>query len=184
MQQQTRKNKDEVVLVDAQDEKVGVADKIRAHRGQGQLHRAVSVFLFNQEGKLLVQQRSKYKIVAASKWANTACGNVWPEESYLECAARRLKQELGIKKSDLDKLGKFRYHVEFENGFSEREIDTVFAGSWQKEPKPNPKEVQAVKWVELDKAVSACRKENWAPWLKHIFNQPEIFKSLKKYSKI
>ena len=87
---------DQVTLVDEHDHQIGVMDKVEAHRGDGKRHRASSVFLFNKNGELLIQQRSKKKIVGALQWGNTCCGNVRPGESCEECALRRLREGLGI----------------------------------------------------------------------------------------
>ncbi len=175
--------KDKVTLINQADEVLGEMDKVEAHRGQGKLHRAISVFLFNKKGQILVQQRSQSKIVAAEKWANTACGNVRPDESYLECAHRRLREELGIEDAKLDLVGKFRYSVEFNNGFSEREVDQVYLGQWQGKPDPDPKEVKETDWVSLERMQEQADRKNWAPWVSIIFKQKQILKKLKEYAK-
>ena len=112
---------DQVTLVNDKDKVVGSMDKVEAHRGEGQLHRAVSVYLYRPslEGRtssptvgghdkrgveLLIQQRSDQKIVGAHQWANTICGNVRPTESYEQCAHRRLREELGITANYLPSL--------------------------------------------------------------------------------
>lgn len=176
------RNLDQVILVDEHDKQLGVLDKVEAHRGQGKLHRAISVFLFNDEGKLLIQRRSAQKIVAAGQWANTACGNVRPGESYLTCALRRLEEELGIKGVELQEIGKFQYQVEFKNGFSENEIDTVFVGIFSGEVQPNPAEASAVDWIEFTDLLKNGR--DYAPWVGEIIKQSEITKVLTHYANI
>lgn len=183
MKKTTDNNPDEVVLINDDDQVLGRMDKVSAHQGNGRLHRAVSVFLFDEQGEVLVQQRSEFKIVAANKWANTACGNVRPGETRIQCALRRLREELGIEQVELEDLGKFQYRVSFDNGFSEKEIDAVFAGRWQGSPKPNPKEVRAVRWLDWEQLMRRAQGEQWAPWLIHIFAQKKITKSLTHYSK-
>lgn len=172
-------NLDQVALVNEKDEVIGKKDKVEAHRGQGDLHRAISVFLFNSKGDLLIQQRSESKIVGALEWANTACGNVWPRESYLKCAKRRLKDELGIERVELEKMGKFRYQVEFENGFSEKEIDTVFAGLYEGSPTINSSEVRAVGWIDFEKFIAQSKQ--MAPWVAKILNNKKIKENLENY---
>lgn len=174
---------DQVVLVNEQDEVIGRADKVEAHKQPAQLHRACSVFLFDQDGKLLVQKRSGQKIVGARRWANTACGNVRPGESYEECALRRLREELGIVGAALEKIGKFQYQVEFENGFVEKEIDTIFAQRLSRRPQLelNSAEVQAVDWVDFEQLLK--EGGGYAPWVSKILSQPEIRKELKNYAK-
>ncbi|KUK79637.1 MAG: Isopentenyl-diphosphate Delta-isomerase [Microgenomates bacterium 39_7] len=168
----TDKSSDRVILVDFNDSEVGTQDKIKAHRGDGQLHRAISVFLFNDEGKLLIQQRSEKKIVGAGLWANTACGNVRPGEGYLDCAKRRLKEELGIGEVELTKIGKFQYQVSFANGFGENEMDTVFVGSFSKEVRSNPEEVSNIDWIEIEDLLNDGR--SYAPWVEKIVSNQQI----------
>ncbi len=175
------KNLDKVTLVDERDEVVGQADKIKAHIAPGQLHRACSVFLFDENGRLLIQKRSTHKIVAAQQWGNTVCGNVRPTESYKECALRRLEEELGITKIDLKTIGKFKYQVDFEDSFTEKEIDTVFAqrvkSSLQLEL--NPLEVSAVDWIKLQHIHQ--KERDFAPWVAKILSQKKINQNLKEY---
>ncbi|MEA2057020.1 MAG: isopentenyl-diphosphate Delta-isomerase [Patescibacteria group bacterium] len=174
---------DQVTLVDEKDRVVGKMDKIEAHRGKGKLHRAVSVFLFNEKGEVLAQKRSEFKIVAAHKWANTACGNVRPTENYKQCAKRRLNEELGIKGVKLKFIKKFQYSTQFDNGFSEKEIDSVFAGTSGSELKPNPEEVEDFAWIDFKTMLIKANQEDWAPWVEIIFKQKEIKRTLNKYAK-
>lgn len=138
---------DLVTLVNESDQVIGSLDKIEAHRGEGKLHRAVSVYLFNKVGDLLIQQRSTKKIVGAGEWANTVCGNVRPNETYEECAYRRLREELGITKVEIKEIYEFQYHLRCNEQFSEYEIDRVFVGSYSAEVVPNSDEVQDFTWV-------------------------------------
>jgi isopentenyl-diphosphate delta-isomerase len=155
---------DQVVLVDELDNQIGIMDKTEAHRGQAQLHRAISVYLFNKHGQLLIQQRSQKKIVGAGQWANTCCGNVRPGESYKECAERRLREELGIEGVALTPVLKFQYFAQCNHEFSEHEIDQVFVGNFDGEVHPHPVEVQATAWVELEEIVSSSSRYELAPW--------------------
>ena len=130
---------DQATLVDKNDQVIGQMDKVEAHLGQGQLHRAISVYLFRQvddQVQLLIQQRSRQKIVGSLQWANTVCGNVWPIENYLECAKRRLKP-----------VTKFQYQVRCNPKFSENEIDQVFAGWYDDRVTLNPDEVSDFMWL-------------------------------------
>jgi isopentenyl-diphosphate delta-isomerase len=176
-----RQKSDKVVLVNQQDEVIGTQDKILAHKGQGQLHRACSVFLFDDKDRLLLQQRSQHKIVAPGKWANTACGNLRPQESYRDCALRRLKQELGIEGINLQQVGKFHYRAEFDNGFVENEIDTVFAGRFEGEVWPEPTEVRAVQLAFLSEI--EAKQPQYAPWLDIILSHSQISQKLNQFIK-
>ncbi len=175
---------DQVILVNENDEETGVMDKVEAHRGDGVLHRASSVFLHNAEGKWLIQRRSQYKITCPGWWANTCCGNLRPGESYEECAQRRLKEELGIEEVTLQFIEKFLYFARCNEEFSEREIDSVYVGEYNGEVKPHPQEVQNYRWVskeELLKMLADDQKndaKNIVPWLHIIVSEKKIIKEL------
>lgn len=172
---------DQVILVDELDHEIGVMDKLEAHRGVGKLHRASSVFLFDSEGKLLIQQRSSKKIVGAGQWANTCCGNVRPGESYLECAERRLREELGIGKGGvmpaLNEVTKFVYQTKCNKVFSEHEMDTVFVGRYDGEVCPNPDEVSAVQWIDFE---DLLQQIPLAPWVKIMGDKSILVKIQEK----
>lgn len=171
---------DQVTLVDDQDIVIGVMDKIEAHRGEGKLHRASSVFLFNDKGQTLIQKRSSKKIVGALQWANTCCGNVLPGESYEDCAKRRLLFELGIENVVLKKLTKFRYQTKCNEEFSENEIDTVYVGRYDGMVHPNPEEVSDYQWIDWkelqDRVTNAPVTGEFilAPWTKIMMQLEEV----------
>lgn len=172
---------DQVVLVDERDNQIGVFDKIEAHRGAGKRHRAISAFLFNAQGELLMQQRSVKKIVGALQWSNTCCGNVWPNESRLECAHRRLKVELGITEASVKPLYIFEYHVPANAEFSEWEVDEVFVGKYEGNVLPNPDEVKAYRWVsqkEIDTWIGRQDK-TLAPWFEIMYRDVRLQKEWK-----
>lgn len=164
---------DRVTLVTEQDEVVGTMDKIEAHRGEGKLHRASSVFLFKKtvagDIAFLIQKRSDKKIVGAGQWANTICGNVWPDESYEACARRRLSHELGITDESLkiSDVTTFRYTAKCNEEFSENEIVHIFVGWFDGQVVMNPEEVADWKWVSWKDAQELKVLEagwQWTPW--------------------
>ncbi len=159
---------DSVVLVDFNDRKIGEMDKLDAHRGQGKRHRAISVFLFNTKGELLIQQRSEKKIVGALQWANTCCGNVRPNETRKACALRRLKEELGIEGVNLVPMFKFEYKAKCNEMFSEWEIDEVYTGIFEGSIKINPDEVKSIRWKRpneiLKELDNISERKIYAPW--------------------
>jgi isopentenyl-diphosphate delta-isomerase type 1 len=175
---------DLVTLVNLQDNVIGQMDKIEAHRGEGKLHRAISVFLFREHlGKteLLIQQRSSQKIVGAHQWANTCCGNVWPGESYEECAFRRLKAELGILEVELKAVFKFQYQVRCNAEFSENEIDQVFVGWYDEVIAANPEEVQNSEWIIWNSTASGAPElgvRDWAPWFEIMMQKPDLTQAI------
>ena len=140
-----------VVLVDAEDQVIGSAEKIQVHQA-GQLHRAFSVFVFRQNGgefDVLLQQRSDEKYHSGGLWSNTCCGHPYPNEDVAHAAKRRLQEEMGLHLS-LESVGSFNYRVTLENGLLEHELDHVFVGVLtDEEILPNPHEIQAIRWISL-----------------------------------
>ena len=157
---------EEVVLVDEADNELGTGEKISVHR-EGKLHRAFSVFLFNSEGRLLLQQRAKSKYHCPGLWSNSVCSHPRPGERVEDAAHRRLKEELGFD-CDLKEVFSFVYKVKFDNGLWEHEFDHVLVGSYEGMVKPNPEEVAGVKWLTLKELEEDFRSkgEIYTHWLK------------------
>jgi len=132
--------KEEVILVNEQDQQVGVMEKMEAHQ-KGLLHRAFSIFIFNEKGEMLLQQRAATKYHSGGKWSNACCSHPRPGEELLDAAGRRLKEELGFE-TGLKKIFEFAYKVEFENGLAENEVDHVFVGEYYGQINLNPEEAQ------------------------------------------
>lgn len=159
---------DQVILVNQKDQILGIANKTQAHLGSAQLHRAVSVQIFNSQKELLLQQRSKHKKLFPLFWANTVCTDVRPYESYLQAANRRLFEELGLK-VNLKPQFKFYYTASSGNQNSEKEIDQVFFGSTDAQPKPDPKEIHSWQYLSFEKIKKTPL--NYAPWFKLILKK-------------
>ena len=139
---------EKLILVDEKDNPVGIEDKLKAHQ-EGKLHRAFSIFVFSSQKQLLLQQRALGKYHSASLWTNTCCSHPRPNEETLTAGHRRLKEEMGFD-CELKELFSFVYRTDFENGLIEHELDHVLIGYYDKEPIPNPEEVQDYKWVDTD----------------------------------
>lgn len=155
---------EEVILVDSDGHDVGTASRIDAHR-RGLMHRAVSVFLFDSGGRLLLQERAAAKATFAGRWANSCCTHVRPGETAVETGERRLLEELGIKAS-LELFGTFIYDAEdAESGLIEHEFDHVLVGRSEDEPDPNPEEVAGTRWVDLESLREEMESPEYAPWL-------------------
>jgi isopentenyl-diphosphate delta-isomerase len=135
------------VLVDASDRVVGSAAKIDAHRF-GTLHRAFSVFLFDSEGALLLQQRARRKYHSGGLWTNTCCGHPRPGEITTAAARRRLREEMGLDCA-LDEAGSFLYRAVVGHGLEEHELDHVLVGHSDDEPVPDPLEVGGWRRVRI-----------------------------------
>ncbi|MBX2984227.1 MAG: isopentenyl-diphosphate Delta-isomerase [Flavobacteriales bacterium] len=154
-----------VILVNDKDEEVGTMEKLKAHR-QGKLHRAFSIFLFDSEGRMLLQQRATDKYHSPRLWTNACCSHPVPGEAISDAAKRRVMQELGIS-PELDPQFKFTYRAELENDLVEHEIDHVFFGKWDGKVHPNPREVMDTRWLsiaELDAEI-ATASEKFTAWL-------------------
>ncbi len=137
-----------VVLVDQNDQKLGLMEKQQAHVA-GLLHRAFSVFIFNSKGELMIQQRAASKYHSPTLWTNTCCSHPRDNETYEQAAHRRLEEEMGFD-CELEYKFNFIYKAHLENDLIEHELDHVFIGTFDNEPKLNPDEVMAYRWVELD----------------------------------
>lgn len=157
-----------VILVDENDNEIGIAEKLQAHR-EGRCHRAFSVFIYRQQPQLeiLLQQRAKNKYHTPNLWTNTCCSHPRPGEDVTLAGQRRLREEMGIE-TTLKSIGRFHYIAPFENGLTENEVDYVLIGTCdEKKIAPNPDEVQDYRWItvpELKKEI-AENPTQFTPWL-------------------
>ena len=138
---------DYVILVDEQDNEIGVMEKLRAHE-LGKLHRAFSVFIFNDKKELLLQQRAINKYHSGGLWTNTCCSHPRPNETIKDAAIRRLYEEMGMT-CDLKIINNFIYKTEFENGLIEHEFDYILTGISNSTPQINKTEVESYKWQQI-----------------------------------
>jgi len=161
-----------VILVDENDNEMGIEEKIKAHLNGGKLHRAFSIVVFNSEGKLLLQRRALTKYHCGGLWANTCCSHPRPGEKTLEAAHRRLKEEMGFD-TPLKEAFSFTYKAHFDNGLTEWEYDHVIIGRYNGPVNPNPEEVCDYKWVTLHELRKDMEKnpDKYAPWFKIIFKK-------------
>ena len=141
-------------------------EKMEAHE-KGLLHRAFSVFIFNDKGEMLLQQRALNKYHSAGLWTNTCCSHPRPGEKTLEAAKRRLNEEMGME-IHLDFKTSFIYNTNFENGLTENEFDHVFVGYCNENPKINSEEVNSFCWKSIKQVKEAIKAEpeNYTIWFK------------------
>lgn len=137
-----------VILVNDKDQELGAEEKWLAHV-RGDLHRALSIFLFNDRGEMLLQQRALGKYHCGGLWSNTCCGHPRPEESVEAAAKRRLWEEMGIS-CPLEESFTFLYRAEVALGLFEHEFDHVFVGTFNGEPHLNPDEASDWRWIDPD----------------------------------
>ncbi len=158
---------EELILVDADDRVLGHASKGDAHDGQGNLHRAFSLFVFNSAGELLLQQRSPGKRLWPGFWANSCCSHPRRGESMQQATERRLAEELGMQ-CELHYLFKFEYHADYQGLGAEHELCSVYVGQTDAPVQANRSEVAAWRFVspgELD-AEMHSHPQRFTPWLK------------------
>ncbi|WP_411075984.1 isopentenyl-diphosphate Delta-isomerase [Streptomyces sp. cmx-4-7] len=152
-------------LVDEDGRTVGTAEKLAAHRAPGLLHRAFSVFLFDESGRLLLQRRALGKYHSPGVWSNTCCGHPYPGEAPFAAAARRTFEELGVSPSLLAEAGTVRYnHPDPDSGLVEQEFNHLFVGLVQAEPRPDPEEIEDTVFVtpaELSERHAAAPFSAW-----------------------
>jgi len=134
--------RDQLVLVNENDEMVGVGEKLLVHR-RGLLHRAFSIFLINSHGELLLQRRALTKYHSAGLWSNTCCGHPRPGEQIIIAAQQRLKTEMGLD-CELKEVGSFIYCAEVGADLIEYELDHLFIGYSDLDPILNLNE--AIDW--------------------------------------
>ena len=134
-----------VVLVDENNKRLGIQEKMHAHI-EAKHHRAFSIFVFNNKGELLLQQREISKYHCGGLWSNTVCSHPKPDENFWQATHRRLKEEMGFD-CKLKKIFCFNYEVSFDNGITEKEHDCVFIGKYDGDVLPNKKEVMNYKWI-------------------------------------
>ncbi len=162
---------EQVILVDEQDNEVGLMEKMEAHE-KAVLHRAFSVFVFNDKNELMLQQRAKEKYHSPLLWTNTCCSHQRKGESNLEAGKRRLQEEMGFT-CDLKEVFSFVYKAPFDNGLTEHELDHVMVGEFNGEPVVNPDEVEAYKWMTLETVKKDIEDtpDNYTAWFKIIFEK-------------
>ncbi|KQW14060.1 MULTISPECIES: isopentenyl-diphosphate Delta-isomerase [Streptomyces] len=152
-------------LVDEHGVTIGTAEKLAAHQPPGQLHRAFSVFLFDERGRLLLQQRALGKYHSPGVWSNTCCGHPYPGEAPFAAAARRTYEELGVSPSLLAEAGTVRYnHPDPDSGLVEQEYNHLFVGMVQSPLAPDPEEVGATAFVTPDELAERHAKDAFSSW--------------------
>lgn len=146
----------EIILVNELDEQTGTAEKMEAHH-KALLHRAFSVFIFNEKGEMLLQQRALTKYHSGGLWTNACCSHPKPGEETINGAKRRLNEELGFT-ADITKAFDFIYTASFDNGLTENEYDHVFTGIYNGPIIPNTEEVMAYEYKSMEKIKEELQK--------------------------
>jgi isopentenyl-diphosphate delta-isomerase len=156
-----------LILVDASDREIGFMSKARCHEGRGVLHRAFSLFIFNSEGQLLMQQRSAAKRLWPGYWSNSCCSHPRRGESLQFAAHRRLWQELGMRCA-LSPLFKFRYQAQFDATGAENEMCSVYIGCSDEPVCANVHEIADWCWIDPAQLQAELQRgaRRFTPWFR------------------
>ena len=167
-----------VILVNEKDEPIGTMEKMAAHR-QALLHRAISIFILNTKGKMLLQQRAMQKYHSGGLWANACCSHPLPDETIEAAATRRLQEELGFS-VPLQKIFHFIYKAHFKNGVSEHEFDHVFIGTYDGKINPDKNEIMDYCFISMEDISHSISShpEKYAEWFKIAF--PKVHQYLNE----
>ena len=154
----------EVILVDQDDNPTGKMEKLEVHQ-KGLMHRAVTVYVFNARGELLLQRRAENKYHCGGLWSNTCCGHPFPGETTQHAAERRLREEMGISLA-LNPAFEISYKLALDNGLTEHEYGHIFFGMTDALPELNPQEADAWRYSSLAKVQLeiAANAERFTPW--------------------
>lgn len=162
---------EKVILVDVNDEPLGLMEKILAHE-QALLHRAFSVFVLNDDKEVMLQQRAAHKYHSPLLWTNTCCSHQRAGESNIQAGKRRLQEEMGFE-TNLTELFHFIYKAPFDNGLTEHELDHVMIGKYNDKPNINKEEVENWKWMSIEaiKEDLQINPDLYTAWFKIIFEE-------------
>jgi isopentenyl-diphosphate delta-isomerase len=169
---------EQIILVDEEDRQIGLADKLEAHR-RGERHRAISVCVTDDRGRMLLQRRALEKYHSGGLWTNACCTHPRPGESAVEAASRRLEEELGVV-CPLQFLFVTRYRADVGKGLVEDEIVHLFNGYYNGKIRPDRSEVEEYGWFTPEFLLEDTlkRPEKYTYWFRqYVFLHPEaIFK--------
>lgn len=165
-----------VILVNEKDEPTGTMEKMEAHQ-KGVLHRAFSVFIINDAGEMLLQQRALSKYHSPGLWTNACCSHPMPGEDTLTAAHRRLMEELGMD-CPLQEIFTFTYRTEFDNGLTEYEYDHVLLGTYNGVVMPDKSEVNDYVLLPVARILQQLQEEQdkFTSWFQLAF--PKVLQYL------
>ena len=158
-----------VILVNEKDQEIGLMPKLEAHQ-KAVLHRAFSVFIFNSENELMLQQRASNKYHSPNLWTNTCCSHQRSGESNIQAGTRRLYEEMGFT-TTLNEITSFIYKAPFDNGLTEHELDHIMVGYYNDDPVINSDEVEDWKWMKIEDVKNdiSLNPDLYTAWFKIIF---------------
>ena len=162
---------EQVILVDENDQPIGEMEKMEAHE-KGVLHRAFSIFIFNEKGELMIQQRALTKYHSPGLWTNTCCSHPREGEETIDAAHRRMMEEMGFD-CDITEAFSFTYKADVGQGLTEHEFDHVFIGKYNDAPNINPEEVNDWKFVSMAEIKKNMQQspEQYTVWFRIAFEE-------------
>jgi isopentenyl-diphosphate delta-isomerase len=162
---------EKVILVDTNDNPIGLMNKLEAHE-KAVLHRAFSVFILNDNNELMLQQRAQHKYHSPLLWTNTCCSHQRENETNIQAGTRRLREEMGFE-TELKEMFHFIYKAPFDNGLTEHELDHVMIGYYNNMPDINKEEVESWKWMKIEdvKNDMITNPDQYTIWFKIIFEE-------------
>ena len=162
---------EQVILVNEHDIPIGLMEKLEAHQ-KALLHRAFSVFILNDKGEIMLQQRAASKYHSPNLWTNTCCSHPRQGETTIEAGKRRLREEMGFV-TELTDILSFIYKAPFDNGLTEHELDHILIGYYNAPPTINPEEVADWRWELPEKIKEDIAKHphRYTEWFKIIFDK-------------
>lgn len=187
-----------LLLVNYSDVLSGTIDKLTSHSWphiktpEALPHRAYSIFVFNSQNKLLLQQRSHKKVTWPMFWSNTCCSHPMsdaPLATMKQEVIARTKYELGFDimklipdQSSVKLVGKIIYKAKYDEDWGEYELDYLFFVKQnvievEGQIAANSEEINSVKWVgqdELDEALAS--KLQFTPWFRSIVGMSDFGK--------
>lgn len=157
---------EQVILVDEQNNPIGVADKETVHTTETPLHRAFSLFLFNDKKQLLLTKRAATKKTFPGVWTNSVCGHVSPGEETIDAVKRRMKEELRIQIATIEEVASYRYRFSDAKGIVENEICPIYIGHTNEHPTLEKSEVEECKWIDWNEFIETIHQYpgSYSPW--------------------
>ncbi len=165
---------DQVILVNAQDQKMGECDKLLAHQ-KGLCHRAFSIFVVSDQPPrhVLLHKRHPKKYHSGSLWTNACCSHPQPNVSMETCLIQRLQYEMGIHCKTFEKIGTHHYQHTFANGLIEHEFDHIYLCQIPRNSKiqPNPQEVESFIWLPPQDITVWLQEhpQQFSPWFPQLW---------------
>lgn len=161
---------EQILIVNKSDEVIGSDTKENCHSGNGILHRAITIFIFNDKNEILLTKRSALKKLWPNFWDTSCSTHIHQDETNEQAGEKRLNEEIGFS-CKLQFILKFQYQANFNNIGSENEICALLTGNYTSEIKPNVDEVSGYKWITIEQLKSEINNADISPWLKIAFEK-------------